>query len=44
MTAILHAKLMIDNDLILEKYNNHKKKDDLADAYLMTKYLINYLK
>ena len=44
MTAIIHAKLMIDNDLILEKYNNHKKKDDLADAYLMTKYLINKLK
>jgi len=40
MTAILHASLMIQDDKILEYFNSHKKKDDLADAFLMTKYLI----
>ena len=41
MTAILHASLMINDDEKLEYFNSHKKKDDLADAFLMTKYLIN---
>lgn len=41
MTAILHCKLMINDNDKLEYFNSHKKKDDLADAYLMTKYLIN---
>jgi hypothetical protein len=40
MTAILHASLMIDDKDILNYFNSHKKKDDLADAYLMTKYLL----
>ena len=40
MTAILHASLMINNKEILDNFNSHKKKDDLADAYLMTKYLL----
>jgi hypothetical protein len=40
MTAILHASLMIDDKEKLEYFNSHKKKDDLADAYLMTKYLL----
>jgi len=40
MTAILHASLMIDDKEILDYFNSHKKKDDLADAYLMTKYLL----
>lgn len=41
MTAILHARLMINDNEKLEYFNSHKKKDDLADAFLMTKYLIN---
>jgi hypothetical protein len=41
MTAILHTQLMINDSQKLEYFNSHKKKDDLADAYLMTKYLIN---
>ena len=40
MTAILHASLMINDKKILDYFNSHKKKDDLADAYLMTKYLL----
>ena len=40
MTAILHASLMINNKETLDYFNSHKKKDDLADAYLMTKYLL----
>lgn len=44
MTAILHTQLMINDNEKLDYFNSHKKKDDLADAYLMTKYLINYLK
>ena len=41
MTAIKHARLMIDQPNILDYFNSHKKKDDLADAYLMTQYLMN---
>ena len=41
MTAILHASLMIKDNEKLDYFNSHKKKDDLADAFLMTKYLIN---
>jgi hypothetical protein len=42
MTAILHTNLMMIKDTEkLEYFNSHKKKDDLADAYLMAKYLIN---
>jgi hypothetical protein len=41
MTAILHTQLMINDNEKLDYFNSHKKKDDLADAYLMTKYLIN---
>jgi len=41
MSAILHCQLMLTDQIILEEFNKHKKKDDLADAYLMTKYLIN---
>ena len=41
MTAILHARLMIHDKEKLNYFNSHKKKDDLADAFLMTKYLIN---
>ena len=44
MTAILHASLMIKDNEKLDYFNSHKKKDDLADAFLMTKYLINKLK
>jgi hypothetical protein len=40
MTAILHASLMIKDTEKLNYFNSHKKKDDLADAYLMAKYLI----
>jgi hypothetical protein len=40
MTAILHASLMITDMEKLNYFNSHKKKDDLADAFLMTKYLI----
>ena len=40
MTAILHTTLMINDTEKLEYFNSHKKKDDLADAYLMAKYLI----
>ena len=40
MTAILHTSLMIKDVEKLEYFNSHKKKDDLADAFLMTKYLI----
>jgi len=41
MTAIKHTQLMIDQPNILDYFNSHKKKDDLADAYLMTQYLMN---
>jgi len=41
MTAILHTSLMINDKNKLDYFNSHKKKDDLADAFLMTKYLIN---
>ena len=40
MTAILHASLMINDKEKLDYFNSHKKKDDLADAFLMTKYLL----
>jgi hypothetical protein len=40
MTAILHASLMIKDNEKLDYFNSHKKKDDLADAFLMAKYLI----
>jgi hypothetical protein len=40
MTAILHTTLMIKDTEKLDYFNSHKKKDDLADAYLMAKYLI----
>ena len=40
MTAILHASLMINDKEKLDYFNSHKKKDDLADAYLMAKYLL----
>jgi hypothetical protein len=40
-TAILHSKYLLkDNTEILELFDNHKKKDDLADAYLLCKYSI----
>ena len=41
LTAILHTQLMINDKEKLDYFNSHKKKDDLADAYLMAKYLIN---
>ena len=44
MTAILHTKLMIKDKEKLDYFNSHKKQDDLADAFLMTKYLINNYK
>ena len=31
---------MINDKQKLDYFNSHKKKDDLADAYLMTKYLL----
>jgi len=40
-TAVKHCQLMIKDNKILDYFNSHKKNDDLADAYLMTKYLIN---
>ena len=40
--AIEHCKYFIEDDCKwLDFFNNHKKKDDLSDAYLMTKYYIN---
>ena len=41
MTAIKHCQMMIDQPNVLDYFNSHKKKDDLADAYLMTQYLMN---
>jgi len=41
MTAIRHCQLMINDTKFLDYFNSHKKKDDLADAYLMTQYLMN---
>tara|TARA_Y100000591_G_C21848450_1_gene710094 strand:+ start:2658 stop:3377 length:720 start_codon:yes stop_codon:yes gene_type:complete len=38
--AIIHCEMMISDEKVLEFFNSHKKKDDLADAYLMTKYLL----
>ena len=38
--AIIHCEMMISDQKVLEFFNSHKKKDDLADAYLMTKYLL----
>ena len=43
-TAIIHTdKFMLKNNEseFLNYFHNHKKKDDLADAYLMCKYFIN---
>ena len=40
MLAIIHCQMMIKDNKFLDYFNSHKKKDDLADAYLMTKYLI----
>ncbi len=43
--AIEHTKCMIhDDEYFLNFFESHKKKDDLADAYLMCKYLINKIK
>ena len=51
LTAIVHCETMINNNNnnntlskygnILEYFRNHKKQDDLADAYLMCQYFIN---
>lgn len=43
MMAIEHTRLLVDNEHDeewQEFYNEHDKKDDLADAYLMTRYFI----
>lgn len=43
MMAIEHTRLFVENEHDeewREFYNEHDKKDDLADAYLMTKYFI----
>jgi hypothetical protein len=43
MMAIEHTRLLIENEHNEEWkdfYNEHDKKDDLADAYLMTRYFI----
>ena len=43
MMAIEHTRLFVDNEHDeewQEFYNEHDKKDDLADAYLMTRYFI----
>tara|TARA_A100001015_G_scaffold253246_1_gene293315 strand:+ start:289 stop:1176 length:888 start_codon:yes stop_codon:yes gene_type:complete len=43
MMAIEHTRLFIENEHDeewQEFYNEHDKKDDLADAYLMTRYFI----
>ena len=40
-TAILHSKYLLkDNIYILDIFDKHKKKDDLADAFLLCKYSI----
>ena len=41
MTAIEHCRIMIIQPEKLDYFNSHKKKDDLADAFLMCHYLIN---
>ena len=44
ITAIEHCKKMLENNNELDfltKFEGHKKKDDLADAYLMCQYFIN---
>ena len=42
LMAIEHTKCMIHDDkYFLDFFESHKKKDDLADAYLMCKYLVN---
>lgn len=44
VTAVEHSRKMMDDageNSFLEKFNNHKKNDDLADAYLMCHYFIN---
>ena len=43
-TAVEHSRKMIcdaGEKVFLEKFNSHKKNDDLADAYLMCHYFIN---
>lgn len=43
MMAIEHTRLFVENEHDeewREFYNEHDKKDDLADAYLMTRYFI----
>jgi hypothetical protein len=43
-TAVEHSRKMIRDageKVFLEKFNSHKKNDDLADAYLMCHYFIN---
>ena len=43
MMAIEHTRLFVENEQSEEWhafYNEHDKKDDLADAYLMTRYFI----
>ena len=43
MMAIEHTRLFVNNEHDeewQEFYNKHDKKDDLADAYLMTRYFI----
>ena len=47
ITAIEHCKKMLENNDELDfitKFEGHKKKDDLADAYLMCQYFINKIK
>lgn len=42
MLAIEHAKIMMEKQPdVLEYFSSHKKQDDLADAFLMCKYLVN---
>jgi hypothetical protein len=39
--AIIHCSYFIKNTIYYDFFMINKKKDDLADAYLMSKYLIN---
>jgi hypothetical protein len=40
--AIACAKILVENSEWETHFNNHKKKDDLADSYLQTLAFINY--
>lgn len=44
-TAIEHTRLYVENEYIdwIEFYNHHSKKDDLADSFLMTKFMFHKL-